>query len=206
MKNEFINLRTNNQGFQNMKANDRTCPVHRRHTGAASLNSKLVSGLRILMASLALAAAAGPARATTQTAVPNSPAAIGAPSAINSSATPVGTQRLERPDQVPNGIAAPDWARIWPQLEADEYAIRPASKSSGSVQYEAWNPQEQLHAEFATEGLCVARRAEAGQAGPCARLVLKRYGYGQQLQEALPPDLVASGNRIEYRRGTLTEW
>jgi hypothetical protein len=158
------------------------------------------------MASLALAAAAGPARATTQTALPKSPAAIGAPRAINSSGTPVGTQRLERPDQVPNGIAAPDWARIWAQVEADEYAIRSAREPLGSAQYEAWNPQEQLHAEFAREGISVAGRAEAGQAGPWARLVLKGYGYGQQLQEALPPALVASGNRIEYRRGTLTEW
>ena len=152
------------------------------------------------MASLALAAAAGTARATTQTAVPNSPAAIGEPSATYSSGTSVGTQRLERPDQVPNGLAAPDWARIWAQVEADEYAIRPARQPSGLAQYEAWNPQEQLHAEFAREGMSVAGRAEAGQSGPCARLVLKGYGYGQQLQEALPPALVVSGNRIEYRR------
>jgi hypothetical protein len=107
---------------------------------------------------------------------------------------------------VPDGLAAPDWARIWAQVEADEYAIRPARKPSGSAHYEAWNPQEQLHAEFASEGMSVAGRAEAGQAGPWARLVLKGYGHGQELQEALPPALVASGNRIEYRRGTLTEW
>src|SRR5262249_13954253 len=206
MKNQFINHRTDIEGFQNMKANDRTCPVHRRHSGDASLTSKPLSGFRLLIASLALAAAAGPARGATQTIVPNRPAAIQAPSAINSSGTPVHTQRLERPDQVPNGLAAPDWGRIWSQIEADEYAIRPARNLSGSAQYEAWNPQEQLHAEFAREGMSVAGRAEAGQAGPWARLVLKGYGYGQELQEALPPALVASGNRIEYRRGTLTEW
>src|SRR5262249_57935973 len=124
---------------------------------------------------------------TTQTAVPKRPAAIVAPSAINSGGIPVGTQHLDRPDQVPNGLAAPDWGRIWAQVEADEYAIRPARKPSGPAQYEAWNPQEQLHAEFAREGMSVAGRAEAGQSGPWARLVLKGYGYGQELQGALPP-------------------
>jgi hypothetical protein len=161
------------QEFQNRKANHGTPPVNPRHPGDAPFAAKPVNGfsLWMLMASLALAASAGLVRAATQTVVPNRPAGVGAPGAINSSGAPVRTQRLERPDQVPNGIAAPDWARIWAQVEADEYAIRPGPKSSGSAPFEAWNPQEQLHAEFAREGLSMTGRAEAGQAGPWVRRV-----------------------------------
>src|SRR5690349_6228582 len=98
-------VETSNE-FQNRNANHGTPPVNRRHPGDASFTAKPLRGfsLWLLIAALALAASAGPATNTTQTAVPNRPAGIGAARAINSSGTPVGTQRLERPDQVPNGL------------------------------------------------------------------------------------------------------
>src|SRR5262245_18476365 len=93
---------------------DRTPPVNRRHPGDGSFTAKPLRGLSlwILMAALALAASSGPARATTPTAVPNRPAGIGTLGAVNCSGTPVRTQHLERPDQVPDGLSPSDWASI----------------------------------------------------------------------------------------------
>jgi hypothetical protein len=119
---------------------------------------------------------------------------------------PHGAQRLERPDQVPDGVSAPDWARIRAQLETARYAIRPVVAHSDPGRYEAWNQEEQLHAQFAKGGVSLVGNAEAGQSAASARLAFMGYRYGQTLEPVSEPTLVALGNRIEYRRGSITEW
>src|SRR5262252_8329591 len=61
--------------------------------------------LWLLMAALAMAASPVPARATTQTALPNKRPENAVLSAVNCGATPVRTQHLDRPDQVPDGLS-----------------------------------------------------------------------------------------------------
>ena len=64
----------------------------------------------------------------------------------------------------------------------------------------AESPAQSLKAEFSRQGVEV----RAGSAR--WRLALAGYGYGDQL-EALPEAAPQrSGNRVEYRRGTLVEW
>jgi hypothetical protein len=64
----------------------------------------------------------------------------------------------------------------------------------------AENPQQALTAEFALQGIEVhSGTARWG-------LALRGYGYGDALRAASPAAPQASANRVEYRRGALTEW
>jgi YHS domain-containing protein len=62
------------------------------------------------------------------------------------------------------------------------------------------NPENQLQAEFHNDALSVQH--PKGRFG----LRLAAYGYGERLQTPAPASIHATGTRIEYRRGPLTEW
>jgi hypothetical protein len=66
--------------------------------------------------------------------------------------------------------------------------------------FRAENPQQELSAEFTGQGIEV--RSGAAQWG----LALRGYGYGDSLRAASEAAPQASANRVEYRRGPLTEW
>ena len=66
--------------------------------------------------------------------------------------------------------------------------------------FRAENPQQALAAEFTPQGIEV--RTGMARWG----LALRGYGYGDALQAANPAAPQASANRVEYRRGALTEW
>jgi hypothetical protein len=66
--------------------------------------------------------------------------------------------------------------------------------------FRAENPQQTLTTEFTVQGLEVSSgTARWG-------LTLRGYGYGDALQAATPATPQGSANRVEYRRGALTEW
>ncbi len=71
---------------------------------------------------------------------------------------------------------------------------------SGHGTYRGQNPAQQLSLEFG--------RNEVRMNHPNGGLDfhLTGYGYGDRLQKPAPATLSASGDRLEYRRGELTEW
>jgi trimeric autotransporter adhesin len=75
------------------------------------------------------------------------------------------------------------------------YAI---SRQAGRMT--ATTPDHKLSAEFQRDGV----RVRAGQAD--MGLALLSYGYGAEMRKASKAEPQASQNRVEYKRGALTEW
>jgi hypothetical protein len=77
------------------------------------------------------------------------------------------------------------------------YQVHPAKRDGG---FRAENPQQGLKAEFTRQGIEV--RSGTAQWG----LALRGYGYGDALRAVTAASPQASANRVQYRRGALTEW
>jgi hypothetical protein len=90
-------------------------------------------------------------------------------------------------------------------VEKSRYRIRPSRRAAEAGTYQAANPSQELRASFSGAGLSVkpiTTSAEAWHWG----MQLQGYGYGERIHRVAPAELVVSDNRIEYRRGALTEW
>jgi hypothetical protein len=95
-------------------------------------------------------------------------------------------------------FSTPDRAAISRIIGRDrrEYRAKPESDGSASFQLKSG-----LKATFKSEGLSLLT------AGPSHwHLSFRAFGYGDSLRPARPALLQASHNRVEYRRGSLTEW
>ena len=79
--------------------------------------------------------------------------------------------------------------------DADSYHVVPTHAG-----YRAENIAHTLSADFAAEGVQV--NAGAAQ----WRVTLRGWGYGDRHSVAAPAQPQAAANRVEYRRGALTEW
>ncbi|MCP4702945.1 MAG: hypothetical protein GY862_39700 [Gammaproteobacteria bacterium] len=101
---------------------------------------------------------------------------------------------------IPEGLEAGEWRNIQQQIRAAEY--HPAPAESGD--YTAPNRVQGLHARFSKDGR-VQVTPTATQPGLSLRLTA--YGYGDELRPVpLAGKPVVKENRVEYRRGDLTEW
>jgi hypothetical protein len=86
-------------------------------------------------------------------------------------------------------------------VEQARYRIREQKDGRG---YQSFNPAQDARAAYTEAGISVQppRPEDTWQ----WRMKLQSYGYGTRQQAVLQATPVASGNRIEYRRGTLMEW
>ncbi|MDQ3258933.1 MAG: FG-GAP repeat protein [Acidobacteriota bacterium] len=113
-------------------------------------------------------------------------------------------------------------------VERSRYRISGQESAPLPNSYQAMNPAQAFSATFTDAGLRVQPHsasvkaesadselsasavAESAQAEAVAGwqwgMTLRGYGYGEQMQEVAPAALEAADNRIEYRRGELTEW
>jgi hypothetical protein len=82
-------------------------------------------------------------------------------------------------------------------LGRDDYRYWVAAAGGG---FHAENPQHALGVDFTPQGVEV--RSDTAR----WRMVLRGYGYGDALLSVSAAAPRATGNRVEYRRGTLTEW
>ncbi len=86
-------------------------------------------------------------------------------------------------------------------IERSRYAIVEDINEPGS--YRAENPRQGFRAVFGAQGVDVAvRGAEAAALG----MRLSGYGRAHTMKSAAKADIVIDDNRIEYRRGEITEW
>ena len=95
--------------------------------------------------------------------------------------------------RMPLGLAPVAAAALAPP----DYHFSPAEGG-----WQAPNPAQGISARFFSDGLRVTHDAGVGTLG----LTLARVGRGTDLQSPAPARLEAHGARLEYRRGSLTEW
>jgi hypothetical protein len=114
---------------------------------------------------------------------------------------------LARPLATPNGLPAEDWEEIRSSIEGDLYRIADLDghDESSSRTPGAQNPRHRLLTTFTQSSVRIAPLDTARDSWTWS-LALESYGYGKQLLTPEKPEIVTDGNRIEYRRGRLTEW
>jgi len=88
-------------------------------------------------------------------------------------------------------------SRISATLGSDIPGYQARACESG---FRAENAQQRLTADFAAQGVEIQAGAEHW------RMLLLGYGYGEALQAVPRTAPQATSNRVEYRRGPLTEW
>ncbi len=106
------------------------------------------------------------------------------------------------------GLLAPSWAvgadRVPDELLAAVNASRHRIEAAGGG-HQADNPGNRLHFQFGEEAVNIAPSSP----GQSWQLALKLTGYGtpDKIKPVAAATVAAKGaNRLEYRRGALTEW
>jgi len=110
---------------------------------------------------------------------------------------PPEPSRLAQGRQEISQLPAPAQAGISTAIGRDQTAFH-ARRESGKLRFD--NPGHRLKARFTREG------AEVEAAGNRFRIQFAGYGRGDRHTSPLSIQPQASANRVEYRRGHLTEW
>jgi FG-GAP repeat protein len=102
-----------------------------------------------------------------------------------------------RPAKQFSSLPAVAQSRISAAIGSDIPSYQARVSPSG---FQVTNAPHKLNADFVAEGIEIQARAEHW------RMLLRGYGYGDDLQPVPLVTPQAASNRVEYRRGTLTEW
>jgi hypothetical protein len=134
--------------------------------------------------------------------------ARGTPSAALPTARTSDGTREDAGTTLPAGVGQDWWSAVQKDIAASEYRVT-RQKESGATStagtYQAPNRAQNLRTFFAPEGITITPRSGDGPSWQWG-LSLRSYGLGDASREVQPATQVANGNRIEYRRGALTEW
>ncbi|MCU0304656.1 MAG: FG-GAP repeat protein [Thermoanaerobaculales bacterium] len=103
----------------------------------------------------------------------------------------------------PAGVSPDEWAGIEQQIEAERHRI--AESDRPDRLWRAANPTQRFTAQFGAEDVVIE---PAGRGEPAWRLGLRltAWGAAHDLQQVEFASVSTEGNRVEYRRGPLTEW
>ena len=85
-------------------------------------------------------------------------------------------------------------------------ASQPVPGSSGQSAYRASNPSQGLHLTFTANGLQVRLEGASETQSWRWDLQLAEVGQAGDMRPVPRPTLEAKGRRVEYRRGSMTEW
>lgn len=92
-------------------------------------------------------------------------------------------------------------------IEEARYRLEPDATAEGEAGYRAPNPAQGWRARFGAEGLSIETRAVEGrEARERFVMRLSAYGYGERVATVERAEIVATKNRLEYRRGSVVEW
>jgi uncharacterized repeat protein (TIGR01451 family) len=110
------------------------------------------------------------------------------------------------PDELPAGLTRDDWGEIRRSIQRSEYhACRVARGLGAGTALQASNPQQAYRTRFRREGIEIVPQASTRASW---RLGLSATGYGYEgdvrALEAAEPR--SEQERVEYRRGLVTEW
>ena len=106
-------------------------------------------------------------------------------------------------DGPPAGVSATEWTGIQEQIEAELHAITESDRP-GRL-YRADNAAQRFTAHFGAEDVLIAPRGRGEPAWQLG-LQLTAWGAADDLQQVNFATATAEDNRIEFRRGPLTEW
>ena len=125
-------------------------------------------------------------------------------------ATPPVTQpgRSEEAVSLPEGVSAGWWATVQGDINKSEYRVMWQHHTylpDLPAAYQAPNRAHNLRTYFTPTGILAIPRS-GDSAGWEWGLELTGYGYEGAIQPVTSATLSVYGNRIEYRRGHLTEW
>ena len=121
--------------------------------------------------------------------------------------TPSVTQ-AEEAVSLPEGASAGWWAGVQEDIGRTEYQVTWQDHTylpDFPAAYQAPNRAQNLRTYFTPEGIRAIPRTGDGATWEWG-LTLTGYGYEGAIQPVAPATLSAEGDRIEYRRGGLTEW
>ena len=111
---------------------------------------------------------------------------------------------------LPPGVSPGWWAAVQEDIRRSEYHITWQERTyleDLEAAYQVPNRAHNLRTYFTPQGIRVIPRVFEGESPPWEwGLTLTGYGYAGQVGQVAPVILNANGNRIEYRRGPLTEW
>ena len=138
-------------------------------------------------------------------------------------ARPQGDQLSEEPpgDDLPSGVSAEWWAKVQEQLRQEMYHLGPAEGTQAAA-YRGHNLAHNLDITFDASGVRLTPGTPSwhdesnipppplpgkGKGEPWGwGLTLAAAGYAGAMQPVPAAELIAAGNRVEYRRGTISEW
>ena len=106
-------------------------------------------------------------------------------------------------DGPPAGVEPEAWAGIQEQIEAERHKITESDRP-GRL-YRADNPTQRFTAHFGNEDVMLSTRDRGVPAWQLG-LRLTAWGAAHNLQPVDPAGAYSEDNRVEYRRGPLTEW
>jgi len=105
--------------------------------------------------------------------------------------------------QPPTGVSGEEWGGIQEQIEVERHKVSESDRP-GRL-YRADNPVQRFTAHFGAEDVVIVPR---GRGEPAWELGMRltAWGAAHDLQPVHPAGAIAEDNRVEYRRGPLTEW
>ena len=108
-------------------------------------------------------------------------------------------------DDPPAGLTRDDWSQIRHAVRASGYHASRVSKPGEVLALQAANREQAYRTTFRPEGIEIVPRSQA-EASWRLGVSVVAYGYEGDVRpiEAAAPQ--ASKDRVEYRRGALTEW
>ena len=106
-------------------------------------------------------------------------------------------------DGPPAGVSGEEWANIQKQLEVERHRIVESDRP-GRL-WRADNTAQRFTAHFGSEDVVLVPRGRGEKAWELS-LRLTAWGATNDLQPVHPATAYSEGNRVEYRRGPLTEW
>jgi hypothetical protein len=111
--------------------------------------------------------------------------------------------------QLPAGAGSDWWSTVQRNLRDSEYNVTMGEKTAIPGSKASWQAPNRAHnfrTRFTGNGVVVAPR-DSGDTPPWTwRATVTGYGYRENLKPAVEAELTVTGNRVEYRRGQVTEW
>ncbi|MBN1866804.1 FG-GAP repeat protein, partial [Candidatus Sumerlaeota bacterium] len=129
----------------------------------------------------------------------------GGAQAVESGETTMSGGTAVSPDEMPAGLCD----SIRRTREAERYAIQPAAKSESDAAegvFEARNDAQGFLARFSPEGLTVLPAGESTASPWRWAMRLEGFGWAGDVRPVAAAQVESSSEKIEYRRGALTEW
>ncbi|MFC1593292.1 hypothetical protein ACFL4C_04695, partial [Candidatus Omnitrophota bacterium] len=124
---------------------------------------------------------------------------------------PVGGAEIQLDDDttsLPQGVSTDWWAAVQENIRTSEYQVvwqDHTNLADVTDAYQAPNRAQNLRTYFTPSGICIVPR-DSTTPGWELGLTLAAYGYEGNTQPMGSTEPIVDGNRVEYQRGTVTEW